>query len=102
MRTLDKSNPILYLQEPPHNYLGLKDDRDAGQLKKGNWYFDPNENILVYIVENTDYFETNLSGTPRIRFQVSLIYDTNIDIGRANDIRGVTIKSLDDYHWKTL
>jgi prepilin-type N-terminal cleavage/methylation domain-containing protein len=102
MRTLENCNPMLYLQEPPQNYLGLKDDRDAGQLKKGTWYFDPNENILVYIVENTGYFETNLSGTPRIRFQVSLIYRGNIDTGRADEIRGVTIKSLDDYHWKAL
>ena len=102
MRTLEKSNPMLYLQEPPKNYLGIKDDRDAGQLKKGIWYFDPNKNILVYIVENTDYFVTSLSGTPRIRFQVSLIYKNNIDTGRADEIRGVTVKSLDDYHWKAL
>jgi prepilin-type N-terminal cleavage/methylation domain-containing protein len=102
MRTLEKSNPIQYLQEPPRNYLGLKDDRVAGQLKKGNWFFDPNENILVYIVENTAFFETNLSGIPRIRFQVSLIYNDNIDTGRTNSIRGVTIKSLDNYHWKAL
>jgi len=100
VRSLENSNPIQYLQELPENYLGVKSDRNAGRLKKGSWFFDPNENILVYIVDNTDYFETDLPGTPRIRFRVSLIYKDNADARRDNSIRGVAVKSLDNYHWK--
>lgn len=99
MRILESSNPMLYLQELPHNYLGNRSEHDAGQLAKGNWFFDPNEGVLVYIVNNTSYFETRLKGTPRIRFKVSLIYKDNLDNGRADSIRGVTIKALNDYRW---
>jgi prepilin-type N-terminal cleavage/methylation domain-containing protein len=99
VRSLAGTNPMQYLQVPPANYIGLKDDNNAAQLPQESWYFDTKQNILVYTVKNTDYFETTLVGAPRIRLRVELIFKDNNGRG-AGQVRGINVNSLDEYRWK--
>jgi prepilin-type N-terminal cleavage/methylation domain-containing protein len=99
MKSLAGTNPMEYLQVPPANYIGLRNDTDAAQLPQESWYFDTKQNILVYTVKNTDYFETSLVGTPRIRLRVELIFKDNNGRG-AGQVRGINVNSLDEYRWK--
>jgi len=98
IKTLENTNPMNYLQELPYNYLGLKNDSQASQYQSASWYYDPKQNILVYTVKNVNYFVTSLPGTPRIRLKIDAVYQGE---NKSKDkIRGVSLKSMDDYFWK--
>lgn len=99
IRTFENSNPMNYLTDLPYNYIGEMSDNISHENHTNSWYFDAQQHTLVYIVKNVSYFETSVSGTPRIRLQVVPVYKDN-DHGRAGKIRGITIKSLDTYSWK--
>lgn len=101
IRSLENTNPLSYLSELPHNYSGLKSDKDANQHDVASWYYDPQQNILVYKVKNRNYFETSLVGTARIRLKIVLLYKEEISHGRNSKIRGISVKSLDAYRWKS-
>ena len=100
IRSLANTNPMQYLQELPYNYIGLKNDSSAVNNPQGNWYFDPEQEVLVYTVKNTNYFETALPGTPRIRLKVELVYENGINSINKGRVRGVTVHALDTYRWK--
>lgn len=99
LKKLENSNPMTYLSELPFTYLGFSSDLSAASLPDNSWYFDPDQNILVYKVKNRDYFRSELTGTPRIRFKVALLYRNNIINGPATSIQGVHLHSLDNYDW---
>ncbi|MBI3188717.1 MAG: prepilin-type N-terminal cleavage/methylation domain-containing protein [Gammaproteobacteria bacterium] len=99
LKLMENSNPMDYLAEVPFSYIGLHSDQAAASAPGNSWYFDPVQKILVYTVKNHDYFRTELAGTPRIRFQVSLIYRNNVRNGPATMIQGVHLQSIDAYNW---
>ena len=99
IKKLENSNPMDYLSELPFTYLGLRSDLTAASLTPDSWYFDPDQKILVYKVKNRDFFRSDLSGTPRIRFKVSLVYRNNAINGPLTTIQGVHLRSLDHYTW---
>ncbi|WP_426176284.1 pilus assembly FimT family protein [Massilia sp. TWR1-2-2] len=43
-------NPIGWLQRPPRNYLGELRSPDPRTLAPGNWYYDPGERKLIYLL----------------------------------------------------
>ncbi len=97
---LENTNPINYLQEPPYNYLGLKSDQEVAYYPLASWYYDPQQKMLVYKVKNTGYFSNSLPGMSRIRLKVVAIYQNGSSQQENNTIRGVSVKSMDDYSWK--
>ena len=99
IRSLENTNPMSYLSELPYNYLGLKNDADASDHSLASWYYDTNKNLLVYKVKNTNYFATTLDGTPRIRLRVTLVYKDEVSRGRNAKVRGIGVKSLNEYNW---
>ncbi|MES2150468.1 MAG: type II secretion system protein [Pseudomonadota bacterium] len=42
------ANPVVWLLQPPSNYLGEYYAPKPGQIKPGSWYFDPGAKTLVY------------------------------------------------------
>ena len=100
LKQLENTNPINYLVKPPHNYAGEASDVLADQLSTANWYYDASEKILFYTVNNAEYFVTELSGKPRIRLKLLLVYADNRSSAAQNKIRGVMLKTLDEYHWQ--
>ncbi len=49
-------NPIGWLYENPHNYLGEYYSPDAQTLPRGNWYFDRRDKTLVYLSSERESF----------------------------------------------
>lgn len=87
----------------PSNYLGRLANPDLETIPAGYWFYDTDKNILVYKVNNTEFFQSNLEGVPRIRFKIYIDYDdTNLDGNYEADIdsfKGIKLKSLDHYEW---
>jgi hypothetical protein len=61
------------------NYLGEFTDPDLNHLEDGSWFYENSDNTLVYLVRNEEYFNTELTGNPRIRFKVFIDYEDNND-----------------------
>ena len=97
---MENTNPVSYLSDLPYNYIGLKSEINASHLPMESWYYDPQQNILVYKVKNTKYFSTELSGVPRMRFKIVSVYNESSDRERNSVIRGVKVQGLENYQWK--
>ncbi len=100
IKTLENTNPMNYLQELPNNYLGAKNDRQAGDYLLASWYYDPLLSILVYKVKNINYFVSSLSGTPRIRLKVEAIYNEEVSNSGNKKVRGISLNRMEDYSWQ--
>lgn len=60
---------------PVGNYLGEFDGPDVSTLEHGKWYFDTSENNLIYMVNNDEYFISDMEGPARIVYQVVIDYE---------------------------
>ena len=99
---LNKTNPLLLLSQTPFNYIGEKDDSD-NIITPGVWYFNKEQNALIYNVRYTETFKTELNGLPRIRHRIKLVYnDRNknkrFDI-HTDSIAGLDIIPVEKYSW---
>lgn len=104
MADLEGSNPMNLLDEPPANYIGELQTPEPENIDGYSWYFDRTRKILVYRVANDDYFETELPGPARARFQLRLHYrDSNnnqrYDPG-IDTLAALRLEALESYHWK--
>jgi len=102
--TLAGSNPFSLLAQKPDKYLGILTDKQAENYPAGSWYFNDQQKALVYLVEHSEYFQTDLKGRPRIRLMIRLIY-TDKNLNRryepgVDGIDGLDLVSLDNYRWK--
>lgn len=100
IKNLEHVNPVNFLSEPLENYIGVRSDLLAAQLPPGSWYFDEDEKMLGYIVKNQDRFETRLSGIPRLRFKVILLYAPMAKPKKPAAVQGIKLQSMDSYRWK--
>lgn len=100
---LADSNPIDLLAQAPGSYLQQQPD-NSDQVTPGSWYFDKESRSLIYHVIYSENLATTLSGTPRIRYYVKLIYndrnnnnkfDLNID-----SIGGLDLVPVEKFAWK--
>lgn len=92
------SNPMLWLAQPPLNYLGELAGPDPATVPGGQWYFDSVSHLLVYRVDYETYFDSPLPGAARARFKVG---SDSADIGRdGHEVRGVTIEAVEPYTWR--
>lgn len=99
LQTLENANPMDYLQKLPSNYVGVKEGGEIGRVPFSSWYFDPTDDVLVYKVRNTKYFESDIEGEPRIKLKLSLVYSNDIK-RRDSSIQGMKLESLHEYHWR--
>jgi hypothetical protein len=88
----------------PGNYLGEMDRANPDDIEGGRWYFDRQEQKLVYRVDNDEYFYSSLSGPARVEFKVIIDYvDTNGD-NRFNpqmdEYRNIRLRAMNDYEWQ--
>jgi prepilin-type N-terminal cleavage/methylation domain-containing protein len=100
IKSLENTNPMNYLQELPYNYLGAKNDRQAGDYPLASWYYDPLLSILVYKVKNINYFVSSIPGTPRIRLKVEAIYNEEVSNSGNKKVRGIRLNRMEDYSWQ--
>lgn len=103
LRALEGSNPMDLLAETPRNYLGERDGVDPVTLEDGNWYFDRQAKVLVYLVRHKGFFTGGQSNPPRARFALRLVYsDKNgngvFDPG-VDAIEGMRLSPVEPYSW---
>lgn len=87
----------------PGNYIGELESTNPEDIEKGKWYFDKTEGMLVYRVNNSEFFHSELSGIPRIRFRFHVDYE-DINLNGIYDpdqdkFRSIMLKSPDNYEW---
>lgn len=103
LQSLEGSNPMDRLAEPPSNYLGVLEAPDPAALEPGNWYFDRASRVLVYLPEYSGSFSGGRSDPPRARFAVRLLYQDKNGNGTwdagAEGLEGVRLQALEPYRW---
>ena len=97
------TNPMKLLAQTPNHYMGeIKNEKQI--VPGGNWYFDVSSNLLVYRLKYTNGFSTGLTGTPRIRYRIKLVYTDNNHNGRydrgIDDIGGLDLVTAEPYRWQ--
>lgn len=103
INSLQNSNPIALLAQPPANYIGEVTD-DSQVQQKGVWYFNTSDSALVYRVRFGKYLKTDLPGPPRVRHKVKLVYkdsNRNNRYDRGIDpITGLDLVPLEHFEWE--
>lgn len=101
--SLRHDNPMRYLQITPPDYLGELAQAPPGGVGPGVWYFDRQDQVLVYTVRNGAYFRSALEGGARARFVLELVYsdvNRNARFDRGVDrINGVDVIPLERFDW---
>ncbi len=64
--------------KPITNYLGEMYDPDIETLERGNWYFDYNGNLLIYLFKHNEYFGDSADKVTELKYTVKLDY-TDVD-----------------------
>ena len=100
LKKLVDSNPMDLLAEKPENYLGVISHYTLEEIEKGNWFYDSQAQILIYLVRNQVYFETDLKEPARAQFKILPKYsDKKQRFGSKKEITGLTLKELEPYRW---
>lgn len=63
-------NPMNWLEQKPGNYLGEFYSPDTKKLAKGSWFFDRSDGFLVYLLNESNTFDSE--GSELLKFKVSL------------------------------
>lgn len=92
-------NPMELLVDPPDNYRGVVEVVDL-QLKKGSWCFDKNRGVLVYVVRNGLYFESEAANPARAEFRLEALFKERQQ-GEAvyKQVSGMELKTIHPYRW---
>lgn len=97
------SNPFSLLAQKPDNYLGELSDTNPDTKQPGVWYYSKEQRVLIYTIKYSPSFKSSLTGVPRIRFKIKLIYTDNNHNRRydpgIDSISGLNLLTLDKYQW---
>ncbi len=93
----------VYMDVPP-NYLGELDNVNPDDIKAGCWYFNIQARTLVYMVRNSEYFESSLPGPDRVEFFVDIDYtdrnNNNQFDPTGDEFRNIRLQSKGEYDWR--
>lgn len=68
---LAQANPVALLAKPPVNYLGERPISEASQLSGDQWFFEPNDKCLIYLLNSRKNVATE--GQKLLKFKVKLV-----------------------------
>ncbi len=60
------------ISKAPSNYGGTVIDDSDTNLDSGQWYFDQDDSLLFYKLNNAEFFTSDIEGPPRVRYKVNL------------------------------
>ncbi len=94
-------NPIVWLDAPPPNYLGVLKVLKNTTIPRGCWYFDVERKELVYLPNHRRFFESGFGGDEAIRYQTSAMkYSQGKDKDHILMPEGIALNLVNPYKWK--
>jgi hypothetical protein len=89
--------------EVPVNYLGELDGPDPAAIEGGHWYYDRRDKVLVYHIDNAEYFSGGSSSPARVVFTVDIDYEDRNDNNQFDPeidaYRSIQLQAIDGYTW---
>ena len=73
--TLDGSNPLKLLQDPPERYLGVVAQQDIDQVPPGYWYFVDEAGLLGYRVRFPAYLVGQNTAPVHLHWRVVIAFE---------------------------
>ena len=103
LQKLVGSNPMEQFSPPPANYVGRVRTHDVSWIRGGQWYFDEDDRLLIYRVQNEQYFESAVAGPPRARFKIRGVTADGIRSEQfgsgGTKIQGLTVSAVEPFRW---
>ena len=100
---LSRENPVNWLADKPSNYAGAFFGEPPTEVKAGDWYYDLQNNTMVYLVRQKQYFVPGVEGF-RIRFRARVDYGPlrgadGRPLGDSKGVRAVEFQPVEPYRW---
>jgi hypothetical protein len=95
-------NPMILIDPPPVQYKGSFPKPDPKRQTPGSWFFDEEQSLLIYRINNIEQFGGGRAIPERVRFKVQPMYDDLNEDGFKNDdehFTGLRLEPLDQYQW---
>ncbi len=92
--TLERENPMKWLEPPPTGYAG----EYAQPLKSGHWYYASKEHELIYIPASNYYLDSGRIEPNELRFRVVIQSVTSPVTGRPMPV-GVSLAPSKNFKW---
>ena len=102
LATAAAGNPVGVVFMEPTGYAGAFDGDRPERVRPGQWYYDNKGRYLVYRVNHSRYFRSELPGVERIRLRVELKYrDQNGNGGydAEDQVLGIAMTAADRHEW---
>lgn len=85
------------------DYIDIHSYDSLELMVKGRWYYILDEHILVYTVRNSEFFNSDIEGLPRVRFGMIIDYNDINNNGQydlsIDKFNSVKYESIDEYQW---
>jgi hypothetical protein len=95
--------PVDKIMPAPSSYSGVVFDDSDPLLESGRWFFDQDDNILFYILDNKEYFVSNIDGPARVRYKVRLQYTDENKNGLfdllTDQFISLKLQAIDNFEW---
>ncbi|MBI5889677.1 MAG: type II secretion system protein [Nitrosomonadales bacterium] len=100
LRALASDNPMDWLAQKPHNYVGEYFDPASRAIPPGSWYYDLKSHELVYAVDRAAYFMPGKGGKKWIRFHTRVVYEPALGRAKAGkEVVATLFEPAEPYHW---
>lgn len=106
MVNLQENNALVttdHIAITPSNYGGVVIDDSDPHLDSGQWYFDQDDSLLFYKINNTEFFTSDIDGPARIRYKVHMDYidqnNDNLFNPSVDKFNSIKLKAVDHYEW---
>lgn len=95
-------NPMVLIDPPPIQYKGSFSQPNPKKQTPGSWFFDEEQSLLIYRINNIEQFGGGRAIPERVRFKVRPTFEDLNEDGNKNEdeqFTGLRLEPLDQYQW---
>ena len=95
-------NPMEWLEQKPKNYLGVVRANAARGLAGGNWYFDPDSKMLVYLIRSGEHFLADAGSRKQVKLKVRIVQSSTAQEQKLSKVdagTGIVLQVEEPYRW---